>query len=749
MPRPSLSPATASIFGRTPACLVAGLAFVVLLPLAPAVRAEAASISFENDVLPILTRAGCMAGSCHAKSEGQNGFALSIFSYDPDADYREIVHDARGRRIFPAAPDHSLLLLKATNQIPHEGDKRFEKDSEFYQVIRQWIAEGAPRRLENELEPAGITIDPPEAVFQKGESRSLKVVLTFSDGSTRDVTHLSEYSSNDNAFAQVDHDGKVTAGKVPGENSIVVRYVDQIAAMRLVIPPDTVLPSERYADLPRNNRIDELAYARFEELGLFPSDPCRDDEFLRRATLDVLGRLPSLEETRAFLADESPDRRAKLVDRLLGPENRFDYADFWAVKWGDLLRPNTQRVGVKPVYLFDQWIREKFRDNTPWDAFVAELLTASGSSHEYGPVAMIRDKREPDEMSEFVSQLFLGVRLNCAKCHHHPSERWSQDDYYSMAAFFGSMKRKGQGISAPISGEPEFWWFEPGGTVKHPVSEAVMVPRPPGGEPFDSIDPAADPRRVFVDWLVAKDNPHFSQAMVNRIWAEMFGKGLVDPVDDFRESNPPANAPLLEWLAEDFVANGFDQKHTLRTILNSRLYQQSSEPNEYNVGDNRNFSRSYRRRLPGEVLLDSISEITGQPEILRGLPADSRAMRQWNHLLPSDFLDAFGRPDSSAAPPCERETGGSVVQALHLMNSDSLQKKLSAKSPWIDALLAQPAPKAVEEVYLRLFSRPPQKAEKATALAHLESGEEDADRRPLLEDLLWSLLNSAEFVLNH
>lgn len=718
---------------------------MVFLSGAGALGAAPATVSFENDVLPILTRAGCMAGSCHAKSDGQNGFSLSIFSFDPDSDYREIVYDARGRRVFPASPDHSLLLLKATNAVAHEGEKRFEKDSEFYRVIRQWIAEGAPRRLENEPDPTGIAIEPAEAAFKKGETKQLKVIVSYSDGTKRDVTHLCEYSSNDKAFASVDHDGKVTAGSVPGENSVIVRYVDQIAAMRLVIPPDTLLPADRYTALPRHNKIDDLAYARFQELGLFPSEPCRDDEFLRRATLDVLGRLPTLDEARAFLADGAPDKRTKLIDRLLAPENRFAYANHWAVKWGDLLRPNTQRVGVKPVYLFDQWLREKFRDNTTWDALVTELLTASGSTHEYGPVAVIRDKREAADMAEFVSQLFLGVRLNCAKCHHHPSERWSQDDYYSMAAFFGSLKQKGQAISAPISGEPEFWWFEPGGKVTHPVSEAVMVPRPPGGEAFVSIDPAADPRAVFATWLTGKDNPHFSKAMVNRIWAEMFGRGLVDPVDDFRDSNPPVNAPLLDWLAQDFAAHGFDQKHTLRVILGSRVYQQSSVPNEHNVADQRNFSRSYRRRLSGEVLLDAITEITGQPEKLSGLPADGRAMHQWNHLLASEFLDAFGRPDSSAAPPCERETGGSVVQALHLMNSTSLQKKLTASSPWIDSLITKAAPEAVEEIYLRLFSRKAEETEKQIALAHLG---EKPDRAKY-EDLLWSLLNAAEFVLNH
>ena len=708
-----------------------------------------ASISFDNDVLPIMTRAGCMLGSCHAKAYGQNGFQLSIFSFDPDSDYREIVYDARGRRIFPSSPDHSLLLLKATNAVPHEGEKRLEKDSEFYKILRQWIAEGAPRHIPDEPEPTGITISPSELSFKKNETKPIKVTVSYSNCKTRDVTHLSEFTSNDAAFAKVDHDGKITAGGVSGENSVIVRYVDQVAAVRVVIPPDKLLPPENYTKLPRNNRIDDLTYTRFQELGLFPSELCRDDEFLRRATLDVLGRLPTLEESRAFLADTSPDKRTKLADRLLSSEHRFDYADFWATKWGDLLRPNTQRVGVKPVYLLDQWIREKFRDNTPWDAFVTELLTASGSTHEYGPVAVIRDKREAAEMSEFIAQLFLGVRLNCAKCHHHPSEKWSQDDYYSMAAFFGSMKQKGQGIYAPISGEPEFWWFEPGGKVTHPVSEAVMTPKPPDTPAFTEMDPNADPRAIFATWLTTKENPFFARAMVNRIWAGMFGKGLVDPVDDFRDSNPPANAPLLEWLAKDFAEHGFDQKHTIRLILNSRLYQQSSEPNEHNVGDNRNFSRSYRRRLPGEVLLDSISLITAQPEKLTGLPADARAMQQWNHLLPSDFLDAFGRPDSSAAPPCERETGGSVVQALHLMNSDNLQKKLSGKSPWLDELAKKPAPEAIDEIYLRLFSRLPAENEKEIGSAHLATAVAGAPVRPLLEDLVWSLLNSAEFVLNH
>ncbi len=712
----------------------------------PAYAEGEPTISFKNDVLPVITKAGCVAGACHAKSDGQNGFQLSIFSYDPDSDYREIVFDAKGRRIFPASPDHSLILLKATNQIPHEGEKRFEVDSESYKVIRQWIAEGAPRTIPNETEPTGITIDPPALSFKKGETRPIKVTVSYSNGTKRDVTDLCEFTSNDAAFATVDHHGKITAGKVPGENSVIVRYVDQVSAVRVVIPPDQLLPESDYAALKVNNKIDELAYGRFRELGLFPSEPCTDSEFIRRATLDTIGRLPTVEETNQFLTNKAPDKRAQWVATLLSDENRFDYANYWATKWGDLLRPNTQRVGVKPVYLLDDWIRQKFQVNTPWDEFVTEMLSASGSTHQYGPVAVIRDKREPADMAEFISQIFLGVRLNCAKCHHHPSEKWSQDDYYSMAAFFGSMKRKGQGISAPISGEPEFWWFQPGGTVKHPVSEAVMKPRAPDGTEFGDTG-ETDPRTILAGWITKPENPFFARAMVNRIWAELLGKGLVDPVDDFRESNPAVNQPLLDWLAKDFVEHGFDQKHTIATILNSNLYQQSSTPNEHNSADNRNFSRSYRRRLPAEVLLDALSNITGEPEKLQGLPNDARAMEQWNHLLPNDFLDAFGRPNSSAAPPLERDPGGSVVQALHLMNSKVLQKKFAGENPWVSDLAKKSPEEAVGQVYLRLFSRSPSDDEKRIALNHLGPGE--TAPRDKIEDLIWSLVNSAEFVLNH
>lgn len=710
--------------------------------------ADNPTVSFKNDVLPILTRAGCSAGSCHSKSGGQNGFGLSIFSFDPDSDYHEIVFDARGRRIFPAAPENSLLLLKATNTIPHEGEKRFEVGSEFYKTLAKWISEGAPLSIPDEPTLDKITVSPPEAEYKKGTSREIKITAHYSNETTRDVTHLAEFQSNEAAFAQVDHEGKITAGSVPGAGVIIVRYLDKVSNTRVTIPPDTVLPDAVYAGLKTNNEIDHYAYERFKKLGLMPPEPCTDNEFIRRATLDAIGKLPTAKRVESFLADKAPDKRIKLIDELLSDENRIAYGDYWATKWGDLLRPNTQRVGTKPVYLLDDWIRQKFRTNTTWDEFVKELLTAQGSTHDYGPVAIFRDKREPADMSEFVSQLFLGIRMNCARCHHHPSEKWGQDDYYAMAAFFGAMKRKGQGISTPISGEPEYWWFQAGGEVKHPVTEAVMKPKAPDGPEFPEIDDNTDPRIVLTDWITSKENAFFAKAIVNRVWGEMFGRGIVHPVDDFRESNPPTNEPLLDWLATDFANNGFDQKKLLRRILSSRLYQQSSLPTEHNLTDTRNFSRSYRRRLPAEVLLDALSDLTGSPETFDGLAKKSRATSQWNHKFGNEFLDAFGRPDPSAAPPCERAPDSSVVQALHLMNSKGLQRKLTEDgNEWFKVLAEKESgDEIIDEIYLSLLSRKPTDDERKLTVDYLSGSEK---KREAVEDVVWSLINSVEFVFNH
>jgi hypothetical protein len=616
------------------------------------------------------------------------------------------------------------------------------------------------------------------------------------------------------------------------------------------------LPAKRYAVLPVNNFIDELAYAHFRKLGLFPSELCTEAEFLRRAYLDTIGVLPTPEEAREFLqsfggnadneatgdqsevaigakeasgagspltpalsplrgegvardargdadarrrvhapslgkaetenaagdfrtvndprrapsplngeragvrgekaksfaieksgtAPTQPQvRRAAVIEELLA---RPEYADYWANKWADLLRPNPDRVGVKSVFLLDQWLREAFRANKPYDQFVRDILLAEGSNHRDGPVVIYRDRREPPELTTMFSQLFLGVRMECAKCHHHPNEKWSQDDFYQFAAFFAPLKQKGAGLSPPISAGTERFYFAPGGTVKHPVTDAVMKPRPLDGAVLELAE-NTDPRPLLADWLTDPKNPFFAKAAVNRVWAAFFGRGFVEPVDDFRVSNPAVNEPLLNALAEDFARHGYDLKHLMRTILSSRLYQLSSTPNESNLTDTRNFSRSYRRRLPAEVLLDAVNDVTAAPDDFNGCPPGTRALQTWSYKVNSHFLDAFGRPNPSSDCPCERDLHSSVVQSLHMMNSRRLQEKLTHAEGRVKQLAeSQRTPaEIVTDLYLAAFSRFPTEEELKRATAAYVR--EKATRQTATEDVLWALLNSAEFVFNH
>lgn len=706
---------------------------------------EGQQVSFVNDVLPILSKAGCNLGSCHAKSDGQNGFKLTIFAFDPRADYFSIIKGARGRRVFPAFPEESLLLKKAVLAVPHDGGLRLERESEDYRTLVNWIAQGMPYARTNEPNLLGIEVFPKEHRYRRESAQPLLIQARYSDGSVRDVTDLAEYMSNEKSLATVDDAGRVSVGKFSGEGAVVARFLGRVAVSTIMVPSDRMLPPEQFAALPVRNDIDRLVYQRLQKLGHLPSADCTDAEFLRRASLDTIGTLPTAEETVAFLDDPSPDKRAKLVDRLL---EHPAWADHWAVKWGDLVRGNPFRVGVKPVFLMDQWLRDSFRQNKPYDQFVRELLTAQGSTHKAGPPALFRDKRTPEDASGFVSQVFLGVRLDCARCHHHPSEKWDQKDYYQLAAFFSGTRRKGQGISAPISGEPEYIWATSSVAMKHPVTGEDLKPRAPDG-PEVVIPTDRDPRAVLVDWMTQPENPLFARAAVNRVWAQFFGRGIVDPVDDFRASNPPTNEPLLDWLAKDFVAHKFDLKHLMRTILNSHTYQLSSTANETNVGDTKNYSRSYRRRLPAEVLLDAVMQVTATRETFNGLAEGSRALQTWNHMLSSEFMDAFGRPNSSAECPCERDAKPSMVQALHMMNSTKLNAKVTAAEGRARQLAAGKATEEdiVKELYLSAYNRRP--TDEELVLAKKAFTAKDATRQSAVEDLLWALLNSAEFVFNH
>ena len=726
-------------------CQIFALLFNVSLPASEAASGTAA-VSFINEVMPLLAKAGCSSGACHAKPEGQNNFKLSVFGYDPKLDFNEIVNDARSRRVFLAAPEQSLLLLKATGQIPHEGGGRILVDSPQHRTLLAWIQQGAPFDAPSVPRLKEISVEPKQFELAPGDRRQLKVTATFSDASTRDVTKLALYQSNEKELVEVDESGGLTAARGRGEAVIVVNYMGAVDVARPLLPPPKKLSKESFAAFPIHNEIDRFVYERLQSIGVLPSGQCSDAQFIRRAALDCIGRLPTIEEARAFHADKSERKRTLWIKRLLADKN---YADHWAVKWGDLIRPNPSRVGVKPVFLLDQWLRDAFRRNLPYDQMVRELLMAEGSSHQHGPVAVLRDKRDPADASGFVSQIFLGVRMECARCHHHPSEKWAQEDYYQLAAFFGKMRSRGQGISAPISGEPEVWWYDSGGKgVLHPITDVPMTPKAPDGPEF-AYQKDVDPRSQLLDWMLARENPFFAKAIVNRVWGEFFGKGIVDPVDDFRVSNPPSNPELLEWLAADFVRHGYDLKHLMATIMESAAYQRSSDPNDSNLTEHRNFARFMRRRLPAEVLSDAVADLTGVRDEFTGLPSGSRAVQTWNHKLASEFLDAFGRPNPSLECPCERERKPTVVQSLHLMNSNGLQAKLAPSKGRVAQYLAvkKPPEEILSDVYLHAYSREPMEEEKGPALAHLSNRE--SDRKAVIEDLVWALVNTAEFVFNH
>lgn len=708
---------------------------------------EDAPPTFLRDVLPILSKAGCNAGACHARSDGQNGFKLSVFSYDSKGDYDEIVKEGRGRRVFPSAPEESLLLLKPTLAVAHEGGERFDKDSDAYRALIQWIGTGMVYQAGNEPALNRLVIFPRERRYHKTAKQRLLVQAHYSDGSTRDVTALASFDSNDKDIASVSDEGVVTIGQVNGQAAIVARFMGHVGDAQLTVPTDRLLPDAQYAALPVRNFIDSLAYDRFKQLGLFPSEGCTDAEFLRRVTLDTLGLLPTPEEARVFLEDTDPVKREKLVDRLLAHPS---FADFWANKWADLMRPNPDRVGVKSVYILDQWLRDSFRANKPYDQFVREILLAEGSNQRDGPAVVYRDRREPSELTTMFSQLFLGVRLDCAKCHHHPNEKWSQDDFHRMAAFFGPVKQKGGALSPPISGGTETFYFASGNTVKHPVTGEIMQPKAPDGP---LVEPAkdTDPRRALADWMTASDNPFFARAIANRVWAGFFGKGIVDPVDDFRLSNPASNPALMDALAQEVLRQKFNLKGLMRTIMTSHLYQLSAVPNEWNAADTRNFSRAYRRRLTAEVMADAMADVTGLPNSYEGQPPRTRAMQAWTYKIDSRTMDAFGRPNASSDCPCERDAKPSIVQSLHLMNSRALHDKLTSSDP--DSRVQQLAtgrltpPEIVTELYLTCYSRKPSEEELRLATAAFK--DEPLTRRAAIEDVLWALLNSAEFVFNH
>ena len=731
--------------GWTPRFVAAALlaAGITVLP-APVARADVPT--FERHVMPMLTARGCNAGGCHGKSGGQNGFALSLLGFDPEGDYRSLVMQSRGRRVNPSAPDESLLLRKGTGVVPHGGGRRLEPDGDDVVTLRAWIAAGVPRDPPGAPKLSHITIAPEPRSLAPGESLPLVVTAHDTDGTTRDVTAVTAFASNEPVIVRVESDGKLTAGTLPGEASIMARFMGRIATWNTIVPRPGVIDAAAWDALPVKNFIDELAWKKHRSLNVLPSDPADDATFLRRAFLDGIGRVPSPDEARRFLADADPQKRDRLVDELL---DRPEYADRWANLWADLVRPNPYRVGIKSTLALDTFLRDAFAQNLPYDRFVGELVTATGSVWRNGAAVIYRDRRTPDEIVTLASQLFLGVRLECAKCHQHPFEVYGQGDFYGLAAYFARVGYAGTGLSPPISGGEESVIVATAGEVKHPLTDAVLPPKPLGIDAAAAAPatPAAADRRVaLMDWLRSSDHPTFAAAAVNRIWAEFFGVGIVDPVDDFRATNPASNPELLAALAAEFRSQGFDQKRLVATIMKSHLYGLSSLANATNAGDHRNFSRHYRRRLRAEVVADAIDDVTGMPSGYGGAPPDARAAQLWTHRTGSTFLDVFGRPDPNQDPPCERIADATVVQAMHLMNGAHLHGKVAADAGRVAKLAASDAtPEAIlEELYLAAYGRLPTATERERLLP--EFARDGASRRAVAEDILWALLNTPEFV---
>jgi hypothetical protein len=712
---------------------------------AESARGEEPPVSFPNQVVPILTKLGCNAGGCHGKQLGQNGFKLSLFGFDPEADHAALVKEARGRRLFSAAPASSLFLLKPTAAVPHGGGRRLNPTSPEYRLLLRWVRQGALYEPGPARHVVGLDLWPVEKTMGRKDSQPLSVTARYDDGHNEDVTRLAQYQSNDTDVAVVDGAGVVRTLDVPGEAAVMARYQGHVAVFRAAVPLGQ--PIGRYPDFPAANFIDELAVGKWQKLGIVPSEPCTDAEFIRRASLDICGTLPTPSEVRGFLGDPAKDKRTRLIDRLL---DRPEYADYFALQWADVLHNKRQNLDIYKAgtFAFHAWIRRSLAENRPYDQFVRDILAAQGSPEAHPPVVWYRLVRTLDGYVDNTAQLFLGLRLQCAQCHHHPAEHWSQDDYYGLAAFFARVGRKNvviTNICYPPQSEHIFDTRT--GQVTQPRTGQVMVPKGLDG-PFYPSSLYEDPRQHLVDWMVRPDNPYFARALVNRMWGHFFGRGLVEPLDDMRVTNPPSNPELLDALARDFIAHRFDLKHVVRTICTSRTYGLSSTPNAFNAHDRKNFARYYPKRLEAEVLLDAVAQATGVPARFSGLPSGTRAIALPDESVPSYFLDIFGRPQRSTACACERLSDATLAQSLHVLNSRAMQDRITAPTGCAARLAADPRSdrEKVEELFLWAHARLPDAKEREHAERYV-SGHSDKVRA--YQNLLWALVNAKEFQFNY
>jgi len=714
--------------------------------------------SFRNDVLPILSKAGCNSGGCHGALAGKGGFRLSLFAYNPESDHANMVHESGGRRIEVGEPGLSLLLTKPTGAVPHKGGKRLETDSPDYTTLARWIAAGAPGPAPHDVRVARLHVTPLESEVRSGNQVTLRVTAEMSDGSRRDVTRHVRFTSTDETVASVDGTGRVTVVG-PGMGAVSAWYASQIVLARVISPyGETSTGSEGTA--PRSGHgIDVLVDAQLKRLNLPSLGRADDATFLRRAMLDTIGRLPTPEEVREFLADREPDKAGRLADRLLAQP---EFVDAWAYRWSDLLLVSGAHLRPQAVKAYHGWIRARVADNTPWDRFVRELVTSTGSSVDEGASNFFAVHQDPESMAENVSQAFLSLSINCARCHNHPLEKWTNDEYYAFANLFARVRAKGWGGDARNGDGRRTVFSEPRGDLIQPRTGKPQRPAPLDGEAMKADD-GRDRRQVLADWLTSPRNPYFTRAIANRVWAVFMGVGLVESVDDLRVSNPASNERLLTALADHLVEHRYDLRALMRWILTSETYARSADPLPGNREDRRHYSHYFARRLPAEILSDAIADVTGVADRFTELALSdgssepttqftniTRSLQLADASVKSYFLRTFGRNQREITCECERSNQPSLVQVLHLANGDTVNGKLANPAGRLATLLAKGVSDEalIEEAYLRCLARPPRPAERVPLLETFRLAG-SAGRREAAEDLFWALLTSREFLFQH
>ena len=706
-------------------------------------------VSFTEHVLPALTKSGCNQGACHGGQFGQGGFRLSLLGFAPEQDFVSIVRDTQQRRVSLVSPKDSLILQKAILSVPHGGGRRISPDSVEFQTLRTWIEGGAVESSPTDAAVTDITVIPNEHEYRENENRQLQVIAVYSDGTQRDVTHLARYDSLGTGIASVTRDGYITSqGK--GQTAIMVRYRG-LAEVSSVVRP--FAEHVEFTDFEPQNFVDEHVLSRWRKLGLQPSPICNDETFIRRAFLASIGTLPSAECVYRFLESQQPNKRAVLVDELLGltgDPKRDVYIEpwsaYWTQKWGDLLRNNRDTVGITGMWAFSNWIRAALRQNKPMDEFVREILMAQGSIYQNGQANFYKVSDNPTDLAEITAQVFLGVRLQCAKCHQHPFESYSQSDYYGLAAFFTQVTTK-RSSDFGVFGEEVVVSLRTSGSIKHPRSGQVVPPSPLGTAKVE-WQKARDLRRPLAEWLTSQENPLFARNIVNRTWGYLMGTALVEPIDDLRATNPPSNPELLDALAEDFVRNGHDLKKLMRAIMTSRVFQLTSTTTESNAGDTQFFSHYPTVRLPAEVMLDAIDFVCGTQERFAGVPLGTRAIELPDPNFESYFLDTLGRPRRIVSCECERTAEPNLAQVLQLANGELVQRKLADQTGRISSQIdEQKSDDAIcDEFYVVALSRHPTQEELNNCHSIISAA---ADRRSGLEDVLWAILNGREFLFNH